>query len=115
MTTEAATPKTLTAQDAHVRQIFNDRFFFEIHDYQRPYSWTTEQSRELLDDLLDSMRSEDGLTDSLNPYFLGSVVLIREYVAWSSTCVVRRPGPVRIHHPAPVPKRVFLRVRRERQ
>lgn len=77
MTAEAATPKTLTAHEHPVREIFSDRFFFEIPDYQRPYSWTTEQSGDLLDDLLDAMRSEDGLTDSLNPYFLGSIVLIK--------------------------------------
>lgn len=81
MTTGAAAPKTLTAHEHPVREIFSDRFFFEIPDYQRPYSWTTEQSGELLDDLLDAMRSEDGLTESLNPYFLGSIVLIKGQTA----------------------------------
>lgn len=77
MTVETAVPKTLTAHEHPVREIFSDRFFFEIPDYQRPYSWTTEQSGDLLDDLLDAMRSEKGLTDNLNPYFLGSIVLIK--------------------------------------
>jgi uncharacterized protein with ParB-like and HNH nuclease domain len=59
MTSEGTAPQTLTAHEHPVREIF-----FEIPYYQRPYSWTTEQSGELLDDLLDAMGSEDRLTDS---------------------------------------------------
>lgn len=81
MTSETATPKTLTAHEHPVREIYSDRFFFEIPDYQRPYSWTTEQSGELLDDLMDAMGGENGLTNGLNPYFLGSIVLIKGQAA----------------------------------
>ena len=35
-----------------IRKIFSNDFNFKIPLYQRPYSWTTEQAGELLDDLL---------------------------------------------------------------
>jgi len=58
-------------------KVFSDDFAFSIPGYQRPYAWTTEQAGELLDDLLDFMGSDGDSTRALNPYFLGSVVLIK--------------------------------------
>lgn len=43
-----------------------------IPDYQRPYSWGTEHTLQLLDDLEAAL---DGETDE--PYFLGSVILVK--------------------------------------
>ena len=40
--------------------------------FQRPYAWTTDEVDELLDDLLFAMRRDDE-----EPYFLGSIVLIK--------------------------------------
>ena len=40
--------------------------------YQRPYSWTTEETGELLNDLIGAMNDEV----TVEPYFLGSIVLI---------------------------------------
>jgi len=54
--------------------IFDGQFFFNIPLFQRPYSWTTEEAGELLDDFLGSLDSED----ESNSYFLGSIVLIKE-------------------------------------
>ena len=62
-----------------IRKIFSNDFNFKIPLYQRPYSWTTEQAGELLDDLVSFIGS-DGTKgiDDLSPYFLGSIVLIKD-------------------------------------
>lgn len=60
-----------------IQKIFNDDFVFTIPLYQRAYSWTTEESEELFQDLLRAMGDADGATDDLPPYFLGSIVLIK--------------------------------------
>ena len=64
---------TIKAEEKQLRRIFCDDYLFEIPDYQRPYAWTTEQTSELLDDLLVSME-----TDETAQYFLGSIVLIKD-------------------------------------
>jgi len=46
---------------------------FEIPDYQRPYAWGTEEALQLLDDLGEAL---DRDTDE--PYFLGSIVLVKD-------------------------------------
>ncbi len=60
-----------------IKKILCDEFVFSIPVYQRPYSWTTEQSEELYQDLLRAMGSGDKPTDDISPYFLGSIVLIK--------------------------------------
>ena len=64
---------TIKAEEKQLWRIFSDDYLFEIPDYQRPYAWTTEQTGELLDDLLTAMD-----TDEEAPYFLGSIVLIKD-------------------------------------
>ncbi len=48
-------------------QLFNNEFFFRIPEYQRPYSWETENCEQLFDDIFESSRD--------NEYFLGTLVL----------------------------------------
>ncbi|WP_321337808.1 DUF262 domain-containing protein [uncultured Cohaesibacter sp.] len=48
-----------------------DTYRFEIPSYQRPYSWTTREARELLDDVIEAME------DDQENYFLGSFVLVK--------------------------------------
>jgi uncharacterized protein with ParB-like and HNH nuclease domain len=47
-----------------------------------PYSWTTDEAGELLDDLLDFIEhygiTEKKLNDIDEPYFLGSIVLVKQ-------------------------------------
>ena len=45
---------------------------FVIPEYQRPYAWGKEESSQLLSDLLGAL---DRDTDE--PYFLGSIVLVK--------------------------------------
>jgi hypothetical protein len=61
-----------------IGKIFGEDAIFTIPLYQRPYAWTTEQSEELLQDLLRAMRGGEEPIDDLPPYFLGSVVLIED-------------------------------------
>ncbi len=65
-------PDTIKASEQNLNAIFSDTYIFEIPVFQRPYAWTTEQVDDLLDDLLYAMRRDDE-----EPYFLGSVVLIK--------------------------------------
>jgi uncharacterized protein with ParB-like and HNH nuclease domain len=48
----------------------NDEKFYQVPDYQRPYSWEDEQLSALIEDLTDSFSRED------NEYFCGSLVLV---------------------------------------
>ncbi len=69
-------PVSIQGSEKQVAKIFSDDYVFTIPNYQRPYAWTTEEAGELLSDLLVAM--EDGKpVEELNPYFLGSVVLIK--------------------------------------
>ncbi len=61
-----------------IKKIFSDDFAFTIPLYQRPYAWTTEHAGELLDDLIAFMGDSNEPVDELAPYFLGSIVLIKE-------------------------------------
>ena len=65
-------PATITAKEQNLVKVFSDEYFFEIPLYQRPYAWTTEEVSDLLDDITNARER-----DSENPYFLGSVVLIK--------------------------------------
>ncbi|MHC8510143.1 MAG: DUF262 domain-containing protein [Rhodospirillales bacterium] len=69
--------QTIEAKEYNLKRIFSDDYVFEIPPYQRPYSWTVEQTSELLDDLVMAM-GEDGQVEETPPYFLGSIVLIKE-------------------------------------
>lgn len=60
-----------------ISKIFCDDFSFEVPPYQRPYAWTVKQAGALLDDLLEALGNTDSNIDILNPYFLGSIVLIK--------------------------------------
>jgi len=68
--------ETLVAQELQLVSIFSDNYRFVIPDYQRPYAWTTEQTGELLDDLLHAMEHVENVSNA-SPYFLGSIVTIK--------------------------------------
>ena len=65
-------PETIKASEQNVVRIFSNDYLFDIPVFQRPYAWEKEQVDDLLDDLLFAMRRDD-----TEPYFLGSVVLIK--------------------------------------
>ena len=61
-----------------IGKIFSKEFVFRIPLYQRPYAWQQEQAEELLDDLLGFLGAGTEPINDLNPYFLGSIVVIKE-------------------------------------
>ena len=65
---------TFEANDVVLGNLFSDDYVFTMPVYQRPYSWTTEETGELLTDLLGAM--DAGEAQEPDPYFLGSIVLI---------------------------------------
>jgi uncharacterized protein with ParB-like and HNH nuclease domain len=68
---------TIHGSEYPIKKIFSDDFFFTIPRYQRPYSWTTEQSEELYQDLTRAVHNFNGSVEELAPYFLGSILLIK--------------------------------------
>jgi len=66
-------PAQITANQWPLAKVFSNDYLFEIPFYQRPYSWREEHVRTLLDDLLNGLER-----DKDEPYFLGSVVLIKD-------------------------------------
>lgn len=71
-------PIRIEGKERPISEIFSSQYVFTIPRYQRPYSWTTEQAGELLEDLLTAMGDETSDIDELDPYFLGSIVLAKE-------------------------------------
>lgn len=67
----------ISGYEAPLAKVFSDDFLFTIPSYQRPYSWQPEQAGELLDDLLAALGSGTTPIEDLDPYFLGSIVLIK--------------------------------------
>ncbi|MYH56128.1 MAG: DUF262 domain-containing protein [Acidimicrobiia bacterium] len=63
----------IKAGEKNLIEVFSDSYLFNIPLYQRPYAWTVEQVDELLDDLLNALEH-----DPQAPYFLGSIVLIKD-------------------------------------
>lgn len=61
-----------------IHKVFCNDFVLKIPHYQRPYAWKTENVQELLSDLLAFMGEGNGKVDDLPPYFLGSVVLVKD-------------------------------------
>jgi uncharacterized protein with ParB-like and HNH nuclease domain len=68
----------ISGSEHPIRKIFSDDFVFRIPPYQRPYAWGNEQAEELLEDLLTAVTAQDGPVGDAEPYFLGSIVLIKK-------------------------------------
>lgn len=65
--------KPIDAGEVQLGKLFTSDYDFAIPDYQRPYAWGRDETLQLLDDLQGSL---DRDTDE--PYFLGSIVLVKE-------------------------------------
>ena len=52
-----------------IRKLFEGSTFYQVPQYQRPYSWESEQIEDLWDDLYGSFESDE------EEYFLGSIIL----------------------------------------
>ncbi|MFI2345672.1 DUF262 domain-containing protein [Streptomyces sp. NPDC019443] len=65
--------KQLEAHEMPLDKVFCSDYEFHIPTYQRPYAWEVEQAEQLLSDLVEALDS-----GSDEPYFLGSIVLVKE-------------------------------------
>lgn len=63
----------LEASEMPLHRIFCADYQFEIPEYQRPYAWDPEQAAQLLEDVKEAAERADD-----EPYFLGSLVLVKE-------------------------------------
>lgn len=65
-----------------LHKIFSDDYLFTIPPVQRPYSWTTEEAGDLINDLVDYIERNEITEENMNtveePYFLGSLVLVNK-------------------------------------
>ncbi len=63
----------MNCRKTNIASLFQGSKHFVVPCYQRPYSWTQEQSRTLFEDLLRLSKSRQ--QDPKATHFLGSVVL----------------------------------------
>lgn len=69
---------SIHASERVLSKVFSNDFVFNVPNYQRPYMWGLEQANQLLDDLLTFLGDDETKPISeLDPYFLGSIVLIK--------------------------------------
>ncbi|MGN8421355.1 DUF262 domain-containing protein [Helicobacter pylori] len=61
----------IDSKDSYLEDILKDKLYYQIPIYQRPYQWTEENCKKLLDDLLSSYECYKE-----SDYFCGSLVLI---------------------------------------
>ncbi|ELC8400238.1 DUF262 domain-containing protein [Clostridium perfringens] len=72
------------AKEYYIKDLLSNKFLFEIPDYQRAYSWTKENLKQLVEDIWESVELNKARVnkefDQYEPYFLGSIVLCsKEY------------------------------------
>ncbi|MCX0403715.1 DUF262 domain-containing HNH endonuclease family protein [Clostridium perfringens] len=72
------------AKEYYIKDLLSNKFLFEIPDYQRAYSWTKENLKQLVEDIWESVELNKARGnkefDQYEPYFLGSIVLCsKEY------------------------------------
>ncbi|EXF24136.1 hypothetical protein BG28_07650 [Nesterenkonia sp. AN1] len=66
----------LKAAEINLGKLFTDDFDFVVPEYQRPYAWGAEETMQLLSDLRGALER-----DTREPYFLGTVVLVKDATA----------------------------------
>lgn len=53
-------PNKITGKEYPISKIFSSDFDYYIPAYQRPYSWTEEETGTLFDDLYDFYKTQKG-------------------------------------------------------
>jgi len=69
---------TIHGKDRPIRKVFREDYDLEIPPYQRPYSWSEEEAGDLFSDLYQEVKGSSRKVNEIDPYFLGSLVLIKE-------------------------------------
>lgn len=60
----------MKTDNSSVADLFNNDLFYEIPEFQRPFSWEKDQFEDLIDDLVAA--------DPTKEYFLGTIVYYRD-------------------------------------
>ena len=60
-----------------LEKVFSNDYVLNIPHYQRPYAWKPENAQELVTDLVTFMGDAARKVDEIPPYFLGSIVLVK--------------------------------------
>ena len=68
-------PVEIKAGEVTLESVFLGEYAFDIPLYQRPYSWEVQHVETLLDDLTSAMERDQ---NEPAPYFLGSIVLVKQ-------------------------------------
>jgi len=63
----------IAAVEINLGKLFTDEYEFVIPEYQRPYTWGVEHAVQLFVDLQEALER-----DLDEPYFLGSIVLVKD-------------------------------------
>ena len=69
---------SIEAGEEPIHKGFSDQFAFTVPRYQRPYLWDEVLAEQLVDDLLDALDESAEQVDKLDPYFLGSILLVKD-------------------------------------
>jgi hypothetical protein len=65
-----------TAEPLTLGRLFSDPYSFRVPSFQRPYSWTTKEAGQLLDDLTLALEEQASAgDDEERGYFLGAMLL----------------------------------------
>jgi hypothetical protein len=59
--------KNLDGKTTSVGSLFSQEYFFRVPEYQRPFSWDSENFDDLIDDIVTASKEQE--------YFLGTIVL----------------------------------------
>lgn len=68
----------IKAGEIYVKDLFGDKYLFEIPNFQRAFAWEEENFEQLFSDIKDALQlnQENGKEfDEHEPYFLGSIIL----------------------------------------
>ncbi|MFW6016204.1 MAG: DUF262 domain-containing protein [bacterium] len=69
----------INASEKYIKDLFSDKYLFEIPSFQRPYSWNKENIEQLFEDLKEAIENNitnyDKEIDKYEPYFLGSIII----------------------------------------
>lgn len=68
---------SLTAEQQSIFDMFNGKNQYIIPPYQRAYSWTETECKELFDDLKNAYFSHLKSDSTKDGYFLGNIVIAR--------------------------------------
>lgn len=69
----------IQAHEITLKDLFGDKYLFEIPNFQRPFAWEKENFEQLFTDIKDAlqlnMENFGNKIEDYDPYFLGSIIL----------------------------------------